>query len=601
VNPPWQFLNILGGFARIDSIAVENNLVHVGDRMLIPMSTPTAFGATTFEAGDIVRYLARGTVPPAQAVRDQSGYASAALAYDLSVEPGKTEDVYIAMPFHEYMNSPSPNVSAGEAKAFFIAACTPTARGWEQKLASVDFHVPVAVKPVVITFFSNLAYIFINRDGPGIQPGSRSYERSWIRDGALTCTALLQTGHAPEVREFIDWYAKGQFPSGKIPCVIDSHGPDVVPENDSHGEFIYAILQYFRYTHDTLWLAGKYDAVAKTVRYIQSLRKERKVEPYLSGTPEQRALYGLVPESISHEGYSDHPRHSYWDDFFTLRGLKDATTIAAVLGKSAEAAEFAAERDDFKKDLYNSMRLAMQNRNVDYIPGCAELGDFDATSTTIGVVPCGELGNIPEPQLHNTFDRYFAYFQERKAKPVNPNYTPYETRVIGTFVYLGQRQRAGEALDFFMQDRRPPQWNHWAEVVWHDPATPKYIGDMPHTWVGSDFIRSVRAMLVYEREQDTSLVIGAGVPLSWLADTAGVSISRFPTYYGSLGYSMKQKGNAFEFDIANGITIPPGGLRIPAPRESDPVRVVVNGVAAAMSASHELILRSVPARVRMEY
>jgi hypothetical protein len=35
--------------------------------------------------------------------------------------------------------------------------------------------------------------------------------------------------------------------------------------------------------------------------------------------------------------------------------------------------------------------------------------------STIGVVPGGELGNIPEPQLHNTFDKYFAYFQERKT------------------------------------------------------------------------------------------------------------------------------------------------------------------------------------------
>ena len=154
------------------------------------------------------------------------------------------------------------------------------------------------------------------------------------------------------------------------------------------------------------------------------------------------------------------------------------------------------------------MRLAMQNTKIDYIPGCAEIGDFDATSTTIGVAPGGELGNIPEPQLHNTFDKYFAYFQERKVRETNPNYTPYETRVIGTFVYLGQRKRVEETLNFFMNDRRPPAWNHWAEVVWRDPKTPKFIGDMPHTWVGSDFVRSVRAMFVYERERDTALVSG---------------------------------------------------------------------------------------------
>ena len=33
---------------------------------------------------------------------------------------------------------------------------------------------------------------------------------------------------------------------------------------------------------------------------------------------------GLVTESISHEGYSAKPVHSYWDDFWALRGLDDA-------------------------------------------------------------------------------------------------------------------------------------------------------------------------------------------------------------------------------------------------------------------------------------
>jgi hypothetical protein len=49
-----------------------------------------------------------------------------------------------------------------------------------------------------------------------------------------------------------------------------------------------------------------------------------------------------VPESISHEGYASQPRHSYWDNFFVLRGLKDAAAMAAMLGEDAEAERFAA-------------------------------------------------------------------------------------------------------------------------------------------------------------------------------------------------------------------------------------------------------------------
>jgi len=91
--------------------------------------------------------------------------------------------------------------------------------------------------------------------------------------------------------------------------------------------------------------------------------------------------------------------------------------------------EFAAERDDFRASLYNSMRLAMANKNIDFIPGCVELRDFDAASTTVGVYPVNELGNIPEPQLHSTFDKYFQICEQRRRNAIDwINYTPYEVR-----------------------------------------------------------------------------------------------------------------------------------------------------------------------------
>ena len=117
---------------------------------------------------------------------------------------------------------------------------------------------------------------------------------------------------------------------------------------------------------------------------MDSLRQSRMTPEYQTG--DKRAFYGLLPQSISHEGYSAKPMHSYWDDLFALRGFKDAAEIARVLGKP-EATRYAAVRDEFRKDLYESMKLAMTQRHIDYIPGSVELGDFDATSTTIGVSP----------------------------------------------------------------------------------------------------------------------------------------------------------------------------------------------------------------------
>lgn len=601
VDPPWQRLNAEGGVARIDSIVYKDGFVNVNGMRIVPMTRPDGFGAAEFDQGDITEYLARGVLPPAAEVHDHFGYASGALMYAIDVQTEGVAQIQIAVPFHGWKKVLAPNMDNAGSSTYYDMMSASAKVKWKNELGQFSLSLPPAAKDVEKTIKSNLGYILVNRDGPGIQPGSRSYERSWIRDGSLTSTALLRCGITSEVKEFLDWYATGQFPNGKVPCVMDKQGPDAVPENDSHGELIYAILQYFRFTRDTTWLRGKWEAVQNAVHYIQTLRAERKTETYLHGTPEQRACYGLVPESISHEGYSDAPRHSYWDDFFVLRGLKDATTIAGILGDSEKEKAYAAERDDFRKDLYASMRQAMKNKNISYIPGCVELGDFDATSTTIGITPCGELGNIPEPQLHNTFDKYYAFFTDRKANKSYCNYTPYETRVIGSFVRLGEKKRAQEALEFFMNDRRPAAWNEWAEVVWSDPSTPKFIGDMPHTWVGSDFIRSVLDMFVYDREKDDAHVLCAGVPDAWILDSTGVSVAGLRTYYGTVGYSVKSRDKKVSVALAGSFAAKEHKLVLAYPLEKKPLKIVINGKNAPTSSLREVRVPSLPATIEFEY
>ncbi len=600
VNPPWQTLNTEGGVTPIDSIRAEASGVLVNGMGLIPMTAASSFGATTFDQGDITEYLARGVVPTTQNAADHTGFASAALAYDLDVKLDEPSEIYLAVPFQPHRGGPAANM--GRMAGFYYQMTLDAVEGlWQGKLKQIGIKLPPVAADVANTLRSNIAYILMYRNGAALQPGSRCYDRSWMRDGAVMSQALLRTGNATEVREFLDWYANGQFPDGKIPCVIDRRGPDAVPENDSHGEFIYAILQYFQFTHDTTWLKGKWEHVAKAVAYIESLIGQRKTEKYRNGTPEERSLYGLVPESISHEGYSDTPRHSYWDDFFTLRGLKDASIIAAVLGMADTAASYEKVRDEFRANLYASMRLAMKNKNVDYIPGCAELGDFDATSTTIGVDPCGELGNIPEPQLHNTFDKYYTFFENRKKNNTYNDYTPYETRVIGTFVELGQKERAEEALDFFMKDRRPPAWNHWAEVVWRNPDTPKYIGDMPHAWVGADFVRSVLTMFLYERERDSAHVLAAGIPDKWINDTSGITIENLRTYYGSISFAIRKNGNRVTVGVSGTFDASRNRLLLTSPLSAPVKAVQIDGSSVSIGTDREVLLKKLPAVVEFTY
>jgi len=600
VNPPWQFLNTLGGTSKITAISGDGPIIKVNEKAVFALTKADSFGASEFSNGEIINYISKNILPPAASIVDSSGFGSAALKYNLKIKPGAYNDVILAIPFYNSDSFAINKITSVEASQFFDDNLKSVKTFWHEKLDRVDFELPPSADKMINTLKSNLAYILINRDGPAIQPGSRSYERAWIRDGALTSGALLRLGLKDEVREYIDWYSQYQFPNGKIPCVVDKRGADPTPENDSHGEYIYAVREYFSFTHDTLFLKKKFDTIIKAVDYIEYLTNQRMTAQYKK--EDSLAYYGLIPESISHEGYSSKPMHSYWDDFFTLRGLKDAVTIASVLNEKKTEQRFVKLRDEFRKNLYNSINLAMKNHNIDYIPGCVELGDFDATSTTISIYPGNELGNLPQPALNNTFNKYYEYFLNRKKTEFKWDaYTPYEIRSAGSFLYLGQKEKTYELLDFFFNYQRPPEWNHWAEVVWKNRNEPRFIGDMPHTWIGSDYINVIRSIFVFEREYDSSLVIGLGFKQEWADSPGGIIVKNQSTYYGDINYSVKMAGDYYIAEFTGSITMPAGKIKLENIRHEKPKEVIINNKVSNRFTDKEIIIDEFPASVKIKY
>ena len=599
VDPYYQFLNMTGGAGKIKSIREEaGNYISVDDKVILFEKKYDSFGASNSDEGNVVVLVHRGKMPLKKSAVDQNSLANGVVKYSLHLNPGEQTDLFVAVPFYG-KNTLDGKLSIHNTKAEF----TKSSSFWKSEVEHIKFNLPPSADRIINTYKANLGYILVNRDNVGIQPGSRSYERSWIRDGALTSSALLKSGIVKEVKDFIDWYTSFQYENGKVPCVVDHRGPDPVPENDSHGELIYLLREYFNFTHDTAFLKSKNSNVLKAVEYIESLIAQRTTDYYKNGDDSLRAFYGLMPESISHEGYSAKPMHSYWDDFFTVKGLKDATEIQKILGETENYEKIKKVRDTFTENLYNSLQLAMKLRKIDYVPGCVELGDFDATSTTIALTPCNELKNLPKPQVYNTFDKYYEFFKNRRDGKLDwVNYTPYENRLIGSFISLDQPKRAHELIEFFLNDQRPQGWNHWAEVVWKDYRHPGYIGDMPHTWCGSDFINAIRSMFVYENEFDQFLVLASALYQDWIDAPEGMSVENLPTYYGEISYSIKKGSDHYRFSFAGDVKLPANGIKIRNFNGSKlPSKVTVNGSEIKEFNEKEITVRQIPAEVLIYY
>lgn len=602
VLPPWQSLNMVGGVTQIRELLFDARTVWVNtEKAVMSLTPPDRFGAATFEEGPVTDFLAKDTLPPHDQVSDPFRYASGALQYHIDVAPGGHEDVHLVVPFHDPDTIAAGAGSEG-ASTLLTSQLAETTRYWEERLGHVDLQLPPAAAQIARTMKSTLAYTLINRQGPAIAPGPRNYARSWIRDGAMISAALLQMGCTEEVRAFTRWYAQYQFPDGRIPCCVDRRGADRVPENDSNGEFIYLVAEYYRYTRDIGFLTELWPAVVRAVDYVGALRQQRTTDEFRR--PDKQAFFGLLPESISHEGYSSHPVHSYWDDFFVLRGLKDAVNLAVAVGDDEHATAFTVLRNSFRNTLYASIARTMADHKVDYVPASVELGDFDPTSTAIAISLGGEQAHLPEAAVMRTFDRYYVHVQERHRPGTGGDdaYTPYELRNVDAFVRLGQRARALELLELLLTGQRPGAWNHWAELVWRDASAPKFIGDMPHTWVGASFIRSVRSMLAYERESDRALIIAAGLPSAWVMSETGVTVKRLPTHYGTLSYSLRGEGaNRLRLKLSGDLAMPPGGIVVQPPCPQPLKSVTVNGQPVQGLTAASALIPVVPADVVLEY
>jgi hypothetical protein len=339
-------------------------------------------------------------------------------------------------------------------------------------------------------------------------------------------------------------------------------------------------------------------AVIKAVDYLEILRNQRLTPQY--NTPEKRACYGLLPESASHEGYLAHPVHAYWDDFWALRGLKDAAAMAEIVDDPAQARRIAALREAFRETLHASLRLTMSERHIEYIPGSVEWADFDPTATAVALTQVDELPLLPEAALHYTFEKYLSDFRDRHSGKIDwANYTPYEIRTIGALIRLGKRQSAYELAEFFLSDRRPQPWHQWPEIAWRDPHTPGHLGDLPHSWISAEYMLSFLSMLAFEREADRALVIAAGIPEAWLPE--GVAVRDLPTHYGKLSYTLRKEGvNTLYVSIFGELAVPPGQIVVKPPLPAPLVQVEVNGEDIHTFDAESIVINQCPAEIIMK-
>jgi len=577
VTPPWATLNLPSPMGHLESVELSRGVLWLNGQLPVGGFPQLTWRGTRLEQGEVVFGLLAGEPLSPLPVNDPAGLASAAGTVSCSLPPGGSQLFRLVFGLSGKASPQRLLQLAKDPEQPMARAAT----AWEHRLARFSWQLPEQAQRLSAAARANLGYLLLHREGAALQPGSRQYARIWIRDAAGMGIALLRAGFFAEVREFLLTFARYQFADGKVPCCVDRRGADPVPEHDAAGEFVFLARAYGQYTKNWGTVRKLWPHLEAAGRYILRLRQQRLGEGFRG-----QLFFGLLPPSISHEGYSAHPVHSYWDDFWALAGLRALAELAEALGESAQASFWQREQELFAADLLRSLQLAMESRGLDYVPGSADLGDFDPSATAVALDPLELWLGFPLP-WERTFLEYLEKCQARASE--RRTYSPYEVRIAGSLLRLGHPQEALHLLEQLLEDTRPSGWYGWPEVVTANPREPRFVGDMPHGWIAGDFLRAFLDLFAYPQGQ--TLVVGAGVPEAWLAPGARLSTPTLRTPWGS--FSLKARGERRQVVCRISGDTPPGGVRLTMAAGK---RVRINGKPQPPSPEGVLV-RRLPATV----
>jgi hypothetical protein len=333
VTPPWQSHLKLGGISRIDELnAIEGAIQVNREKIVIPLQSSECLFFSSFDQGPLSAIIRNEPPPEISRLVDSCGWASGSVKFEFDLKSNSIKEVYLAIP--------GDNCSAEIKKIKEISQISGSntfdrvVQNWTRKLNSVEITLPDSEQHFIDALRISAAHILINRDGQALQPGPRRYACSWIRDGAVMAAAALRMGFNDEAKNFIKWYAKHQNQqNGQLPFSVDHAEHSDPPEHDNLGEFIFTIAECFRITKDMEFLKSLWPCVERAIGQIEFLRNQRLTNKYLQ--PETRASYGLMPESVSHEGYLFQPVHSHWDNFLDVTRSDRCRLFGLCFGRSS--------------------------------------------------------------------------------------------------------------------------------------------------------------------------------------------------------------------------------------------------------------------------
>jgi len=379
---------------------------------------------------------------------------------------------------------------------------------------------------------------------PSFHVGPTIYRGLFLADGAFMLELATILGRVEEARAGIDYLQGFEMPGGGF-NVIDTYYKE-------NGIAMFAIIRHARLTGDREWLRTKWATIQGCVRRIQSLRRLTMTDPSAPNA-------GLLPAGAFCDGgvfNNGRPFADYSNSAWCLSGLKWAAEAADWMGETEDAAAWHAEYGDFRETFRKAAEKDLRDdgKGNQYLPTVQGNGDnhtpargqwaFCHSVYPGGIYEQGDpiaLGNLwmlcdsmvegvvlDTGWMHGGLWPYFSSF----------------------LAHALQWQGFGPEVPQILYDFA----NHSCPtLVWREEQKPQglgyeEVGDMPHNWASTEFLRMIVHMLQIDRDDELHLL--EGVPEGWVQPGMVTRLNGIQTPFGSIDLAVEGVADGVKIRLA---------------------------------------------------
>ncbi|MCX6865127.1 MAG: hypothetical protein NTV46_02720 [Verrucomicrobia bacterium] len=445
----------------------------------------------------------------------------------LTIAPGKSADFFMLY---------SGGGSTATSPATVAQALTARAQAisWWDKAALPYGRIQIPDAGIQALVDSSIRNIWqareINNGMTSFQVGPTCYRGLWLIDGAFLLETATMLGACDQARQGITCELTHQKPDGRIELLNDF--------SKENGIVLWTCARHAQLTQDKAWLEAVWPKLQKIAEYIRTLRRQT----LQNDTPLDD---GLVPPGMPDGGIGG-VFAEYSNPCWNLLGLRAFIEAARWLGKSAEAAVWQNEYDDFMAAFRKAAARDLRkdsNGNI-YLPvlmgeaGARELPQRAQWGFCHAIYP-GQIFDIADPLVAGTMAMLAA--TERQGMVYG---TGWDATGIWTYfasfyghawLWHGNGRKAADALYAFA--------NHAAPILtWREEQSLtgekfRKVGDMPHNWASAEFIRLTVHLLALDRGHELHLL--EGLPAEWTRPDMVTRLDHIATPFGPLTIELK--------------------------------------------------------------